>query len=348
MTSAPPSANRIAVHGDRTRRVHTWLLLAATALLALHSPAVAAPADLFPDSTVARGHEFEIKRSELEQAYLAFAAQEASRGRPIPPLRRKQVEADVLDRLIVTRLLARRATEEDRKSAREKTDQALEQARKESASETSFQRRLQAMGTTVEQMQARLFEQYLSEAVLEREVFQKIRISDDEVRKQHTDHPEQYRQPETVRVAHVLLAHRDPITRRELSDSEKAARRPLAEQLVERARKGEDFAALVKEYSDDLPTRSSGGEYTFVRGQASPAFDAAAFALGVGQVSDVVTTPFGFHVIKLIDRKPARDLPLSEVTEAIREQLQRARGREKLPPYFDRLKKDAGVTLDPR
>ena len=78
------------------------------------------------------------------------------------------------------------------------------------------------------------------------------------------------------------------------------------EGLLKRARAGEDFAKLAKEYSEDPGSKDKGGEYKFPRGQMVPEFEAAAFSLGTNQVSDIVTTRFGYHIIKLSEKIPAR------------------------------------------
>jgi parvulin-like peptidyl-prolyl isomerase len=71
-----------------------------------------------------------------------------------------------------------------------------------------------------------------------------------------------------------------------------------AESILQRIRDGEDFATLARRYSEDPGSRNSGGEYVFGHGKMTPAFEAAAFALEPGEVSDIVETPFGYHIIK--------------------------------------------------
>ncbi len=119
-----------------------------------------------------------------------------------------------------------------------------------------------------------------------------------------------YVEPEQVRVAHVLVARagKDPATAR-----------ARAEEVREKAFGGADFAQLVDEYSDDRGSKTTGGDVGFfARGRMVKEFEQAAFALTEpGQLSSVVESPFGFHVIKFIDRKSARQKGFDEVKEQI-------------------------------
>lgn len=105
--------------------------------------------------------------------------------------------------------------------------------------------------------------------------------------------------PATIAASHVLVMHRGservPPTVTRTRDEARAR----AEDVLRRARGGQDFAALAREFSDEPGAASSGGSLgNFARGAMVPPFEQAAFALSVGQISDIVETPFGFHVIK--------------------------------------------------
>src|SRR4029450_5651220 len=99
--------------------------------------------------------------------------------------------------------------------------------------------------------------------------------------------------------------------------------------ILARARAREDFATLAKESSEDPGSAPKGGDLgTFGRGQMVPAFEQAAFALKPGEVSGIVETPFGFHIIKVTERIPARKLPFAEVKDRLKlEMVQQKRQR---------------------
>ena len=154
-----------------------------------------------------------------------------------------------------------------------------------------------------------------------------------------------------VRASHILLSTVDPETKSPLADEKKLAKRKVTEDLLKRARAGEDFAKLAKEFSEDPGSRDNGGEYKFPRGQMVPAFETAAFSLTTNQVSDVVTTQFGYHIIKLSEKIPARKITLDEtiegvkVSDQVKDLLQRQQLDKVLPDYIQKLQKDAKVEI---
>src|SRR5262249_33653154 len=150
-------------------------------------------------------------------------------------------------------------------------------------------------------------------AVLERELKSKIEVSDAQVAKFYSNNPAKFEQPEMVRAAHILIATKNLTTGADLTPEEKAAKKKQIEDLLKRAKGGEDFGKLARQYSEDPGSKDNNGEYPpFPRGQMVPTFEAAAFALKKGEISPVVTTEYGYHIIKLLEKLPARVVPPSE------------------------------------
>lgn len=134
-----------------------------------------------------------------------------------------------------------------------------------------------------------------------------------------------------LKARHILLSVPSDATP-EQEDSIRA----LAEDIRQRAETGEDFSALARQYSDDQGSAQQGGDLGwFGRGRMVQPFEDAAFAMDVGQVSDVVETPFGLHIIKLDDREvPA----LEDVADSVREAVKNERRQASLDAYVDSLK----------
>src|SRR5439155_1672552 len=149
----------------------------------------------------------------------------------------------------------------------------------------------------------------------------------------------------TVRAAHILLSTRDAATGQEVSEETKKERRQQIDKVLERAKKGEEFAALAREYSEDPGSKNAGGEYTFARGQFhNPEFESAAFALKTNEISGVITTAFGYHILKLYEKMPAQKLELAKVKDDLKDGLSRREVQEKLlPDYLKGLKKQANL-----
>jgi parvulin-like peptidyl-prolyl isomerase len=137
----------------------------------------------------------------------------------------------------------------------------------------------------------------------------------------------------------------DPSTRSELSAEAKEAKRKQMEDILKRARAGEDFAKLAKDYSEDPGSKEKGGEYTFPRGQMVPEFEAAAFSLNTNQISDIVTTKYGYHIIKLSEKIPARKVEFDKVKDRVEESLAMQAIQKEFAAYYEKLKAGAGVVI---
>ncbi|MPY87166.1 MAG: hypothetical protein GEU99_04510 [Luteitalea sp.] len=148
-----------------------------------------------------------------------------------------------------------------------------------------------------------------------------ITVSPQEARQHYDDNTTQYSTPEQVRASHVLLT---------IEDKNEAEVRKQAEGLLAKIKGGADIAALATQYSEDPGSKEKGGDLGyFGRGAMAKEFEDAAFSLEPGGLSDVVKSQFGFHIIKVTDKKPAETQPFAKVQEQIVEQLkwQRAQAR---------------------
>ena len=300
---------------------------------------------IFPDITLCKGNGIEIKRSQVDEAFIQFKANLIARGQVLSESKRDLAESQLLDRLVVTKLLVNRANEEDKKKARIAADKFVASTKQQAGSEESFQRQLGAMNFTAEQFDAQVLERAICEEVVDRELRSQVNITEEQLKKFYDENGEQFERPETVRAAHILLATRDAVTGQELSEETKKEKKQQIDRILERAKKGEEFAALAREYSDDPGSKNAGGEYTFARGQfRNPEFESAAFALKTNEISDVITTAFGYHIIKLYEKMPAQKLELAKVKDDLKDGLSRREVQEKLlPDYLKVLKQEANL-----
>ena len=139
-----------------------------------------------------------------------------------------------------------------------------------------------------------------------------IKVSDDELRAYYDQHKDEYTLPERVKAQHILFKTQGK------TPEEIAKIREKATGVLERAKKGEDFNALAKQFSEDSSASNGGDLGDFGRGQMVPEFEKAAFSLGPGAISDLVTTQFGIHIIKVNSKQERRERPFEELKEAIR------------------------------
>jgi len=142
-----------------------------------------------------------------------------------------------------------------------------------------------------------------------------------DIEREYNNNSEQYTTPEQVRASHILL---------KTEGKDDAAVKAKAEDLLKQARGGADFAELAKKYSEDEASAKNGGDLDyFGRGRMVPEFDQTVFAMQPGTISDVVKTQYGYHIIKLVDKKTATTRGLAEVRQQLNDQLayQRAQAR---------------------
>src|SRR5262249_55186491 len=141
----------------------------------------------------------------------------------------------------------------------------------------------------------------------------KVAVPPADIEKEYNNNVEQYTTPEQVRASHILL---------KTEGKDDAAVKAKAEELLKQARAGADFAELARKNSEDEGSAKNGGDLDyFGKGRMVPEFDAAVFAMQPGQISDLVKTQYGYHIIKLVDKKPATTRSLAEVRQQLNDQL---------------------------
>lgn len=157
-------------------------------------------------------------------------------------------------------------------------------------------------------------------------------------------------QPERVRVSHVFMTTIDRETEEPLPAEQKAYKRQQMEKIRKRALDGEDFSKLVQDFSEDRGLKQTKGEYTFSREDPfTPEFKAAAFSLAPGKISDVVSTSIGLHVIKLLEKLPARKVELEKAAPDLKDFLTQQEVQREMPEFFAKVAKDAKIDiLDPK
>lgn len=173
------------------------------------------------------------------------------------------------------------------------------------------------------------------------EIAKSIEVSESEIETYYLENIDIYRDAEQRRVSHILI---------ETGDDETAAK-ALAESLLVRIQAGEDFAVLAQEYSTDTLSGENGGDLDWIEmGTMDESFDESAYGLAnVGDVSEVITTPFGFHIIKLTDLKAEQTKSLEEVKDKVADKVSKAKAQDEffeLQQELARLAYEFPDTLD--
>ena len=318
-------------------------------------PAVAAES-LFTNTLVAKGKGVSVSRAQLDDEIIRTKAVIAAQGRTISPEEMPMMEEQVLDKLVSQQLVLAKATAADRAKGKEEFDKTILRIKTnakitDEQYDTRLNQQLRLLNLTKEEWEKQNAEQATIPVILAREL--NINTTDADVKKFYEDNTAKFEQPESVRAAHILLMTSDPATHADLSDDKKAEKKKQIEALLKRAKGGEDFGKLAKDNSEDPGSKDNGGEYTFPRGQMVPEFETAAFSQATNQVSEVITTQFGYHIIKTYEKFAAKKLALTDkvpggeitISEAVKESLTQQSLQQKAAEYLARLRKDAGVEI---
>ena len=331
------------------------LVLAAALLVSAPAPAPAAEpaqtnaASAAQSSTssgetiLAKGKGVEIRRSQLDKEVAAVKSQVVAEGRTVKPEQVIQMERQVLEQLINVQLLDAKATAADKAAGKDEAEKRLATATAKIGSAEALDAELKRMGTSREVLMSKWTQALTAEVVLNREF--KISITDEEVRKFYDKNPAEFEAPEAVRASHILLTTVDPQTRTQIPDDQKAAKRKTADALLKRARAGEDFAKLAREFSEDPISKARGGEYTISHGQMVPEVEAAAFAMNTNQIGDIVTSSYGYHIIKVSEKIPAHNIEFAKAAADIRSTLTQQAIAQRFPTYIAQLRQQAGVEI---
>ncbi len=168
-----------------------------------------------------------------------------------------------------------------------------------------------------------------------------LQITDEQLHQAYAASMDNFRMPERVHVRHILIKADS-----KASDAEKKAALAKAEDVLKQLKAGGDFAALAKKYSDDPGSKDKGGDLDFlVQGQTVPEFDKMSFSLPPHQLSPIVTTQFGYHIIEVLEKQPAHVKPFDEVKAGLLADLRKQAVTDKMQSSGDQM--HAALVKDP-
>jgi peptidyl-prolyl cis-trans isomerase C len=166
--------------------------------------------------------------------------------------------------------------------------------------------------------------------LLEKEIETKAKVTDQDVKDYYEKHKEELSSINQIKAGHILVKTEDE-----------------AKKILERIKKGEDFTSLAKKYSIDIGSAKNGGDLGFFSpGQMVPEFEAAAFRLKKGEISKPVRTKFGYHIIRVTDKKTGKPLEFDKVRNAIFQRLSAEKQKEFFDTYIDGLRKTYKVEIN--
>ena len=270
----------------------------------------------------------------------AVRSVEQRAGGPIPTEKRAEVYRGVLDDLVAYRLLKQEVKQRPLTVTDADVDARIAAFKQQMGTEANFKAALQAQQITEAKLREDARTDLLVSKLLDQEVNQKILVKPSDIATFYEKNPGRFQQGETMRASHILV-----LVPAEANLQARTALRGRAEAALKAAKAGQDFAKLARQYSQDSSAQRGGDLGFFPKGQMVPAFDQAAFALAPGQVSDLVETQFGFHIIKATEKRPARIVPFTEVAGQIQQFLEQEQRQEKSKALVDQLKSKGKVQI---
>jgi peptidyl-prolyl cis-trans isomerase C len=270
-----------------------------------------------------------ITKADFERAIKSV---EARVGRSVPAEQRDRVYRQVLDELVNIRLVAHEGKARNIAVPDTDVDAQIGKIRANFKTEDEFKTALTQRALTLDDVKEETRTELLVNKTLEAEILPKVQVAQADLDAYYTQNPDQFKAPEQVRASHILIPVNNSMT-----DAQKAEAKAQAEGILKRVRAGEDFATLAKQYSKDSSAQSGGDLNYFERGKMVPAFEQAAFSLKPGDVSDVVETPFGYHIIKVTDHKDAHTVPLAEVSDRLSAFLKQRKQAELTQTFIQSL-----------
>ena len=279
-----------------------------------------------------------ITQGEFDRVLNYELRRAAQSGQKIPDAQMAQIENSILDSLIMGELLFQ---ESKKKGVQVKPESVTEQlmiVKQRFPSEAEFKKALEENKTTESKIKADIKRNMAIQQLIDKEVDQKVKITEEESKTFFDTNPQLFQQPERVKASHILIKVDEGA-----SEEKKAEARKKIEEIQQKVQKGEDFADLAKTYSEG-PSAPRGGDLDyFGRGQMVKPFEEAAFSLKPNETSDIVETRFGYHLIKVVDKQPAKMMAYADVKDRINKHLKDQKLRTERQLYFDKLKKDAKI-----
>ena len=279
-----------------------------------------------------------ITRADYDSEMNRFERQMAMSGKASSPEEASEMKKRVLDGLVDRELLKQESKKQGISVDDAEVNQQIAGLRQKFSTEKEFTDTLSKMNLTEADLKTQLRQDLTIRKLIDQQVAAKVTITPEEAKAFYSSHPELFKAPESVHASHILIK-----VEPSASAEDKAKARERITAIQQRAKKGEDFAALAKETSE-CPSGANGGDLNFFqRGQMVGPFEEAAFSLKPGTMSDVVETQFGYHLIKVADKKEASTISYDEIKGKLDDYLKQQKVNEQLVQYIGQLKAGAKI-----
>ena len=289
---------------------------------------------------VAKVNGEKISQQDMDRKFNLIRQRYASMGVPLDESKIDEFKENILNSLIDQEVLLQEAISQGIKLDPETVKEELADFKNQFETEAAFQEQIEKMSYSEEMILSQIEESKIIQKFIEEKIMPTIVVTEEDVKSYYDNNPEEFEMPERVHASHILLKL-EP----NASDASKAETRQEMEKIKARLESGEDFAELAKANSD-CPSKEKGGDLGFFnRGQMVKPFEDAAFALAPGEISDIVETRFGFHVIKSHEKEAAAKLAYEDISERLAEKLKEDKFKEMFPAYIESIKEKYTIDI---
>ncbi|NNG01891.1 MAG: peptidylprolyl isomerase [Desulfobacteraceae bacterium] len=316
------------------RRILTFSLILFMPFAGLQSVAD----ETVADKKIAVVNGVSIPSSEFDTEMDQFKRRMESQGQPVDPAQLEKLKAQVLNNLVNMELLYQQSQKKNILVKEEQVSSQIDELKKRYKSEPEYENALKEMKLTQAELSERIKKGIAIQELMEKEVISLITISEADAKTFYDANPQYFKQPESVHASHILIK-----VDTNADESTKTEAKKKITDIQTKVKNGEDFAELAKAFSEG-PSGPKGGDLGFFnRGQMVKPFEDVAFALKKDEVSGIVETQFGYHLIKMIKKKQEGTTAFSEVKSRISDFLKKQKTQDKVGAYIETLKKTATI-----
>jgi peptidyl-prolyl cis-trans isomerase C len=313
------------------------LLTAAMSLAYIAMPAFAAEKQI-ADGKVAVVNGAVITQGDFDKEMIRIQGQFAGTGKSLNESQLPDIKKRVLETLINRELLYQESQKRGGKVEDKEVNEQFDALKKRFPSEDEFKTALLKMKTSEAALKSQLRKGMGIQQFVDKEFVQKVKVPEEEVKDFYKKQPDLFKEPEQVKASHILIKF-DAQADKSAKDQAKTK----IEEIQKKLKGGEDFAVLAKEFSEG-PSNVKGGDLGyFKRGQMVQPFADAAFKLEPGVVSDIVETRFGYHLIKVMDKKPESVVSYENAKDKIVNYLKQEKTGKELQRYVEELRQKAVI-----
>jgi len=322
-----------------TSKKSIWIILSILFLLLISFSTFAGTEAVSQDKekaavvngTVITRKEFDI---ELNQVKIKI-----SQGRQaVSDAKLEKIKNDILENLINRELLYQQSQKKGVVIEEKIVEDYLSSLKQKFPNQEEYEKALKDFSISENGLKLKVKMGYAIQKFIDKQIADKVAVSEKESKTFYDVHPEFFKQPERVKASHILIKL-DP----NAEESKKASAKEKIENIQKKLKEGKDFAALAREFSEG-PSKDNGGDLGFfTRGQMVPPFEDAAFSLKTGEVSDLVVTRFGYHLIKVTEKAAAQTIKFEDAKEKIVQHLKQEGTKKELQLYIENLRKTASI-----